>query len=240
MVIADKPLSEMHRVYELLASAIRRGSIRPAESLNIADLMTRFGATRNAVRGALSMLAEDGALERAPRRGTHVTARPAAIDLARLRSHRNVAVPLREVFVQSIRAPAIVADRFAISDPEESVLLVERLLGNAGTLCLETSYIRGVAETDGHLLLESGHDTDRTHLPLEEYVREVFDEPLEHVELSVQVTHAYPRVAELLEVEPGTPVFLIERVLNGPSGVLEISFATSEARHSYLLAESTD
>lgn len=232
-----KPLSEAHRVYELLSSAIRRGRVGASDALDVADLMERFGATRNAVRSALAMLAEDGVLERAPRRGTHVTAHLGAVDLGRLRTHRNLALPLREVFVQEVGAPAVVADRFGIGDGGESVLLVERLLGNAGTLCLETTYIRGAGREDAHRFLDAGRDALRTHVPLDEYVREVFDDALVGVDLSVQVTTARPRVAELLELQTGTPVFLIERVLRGPGGVHEISFATSEAQHSYLVLD---
>lgn len=62
------------RVHDLLRAAIRAGEISAGDKLDESSLMRRFSTSRNAVREALRLLAEEGLLTRSPREGTTVVA----------------------------------------------------------------------------------------------------------------------------------------------------------------------
>jgi len=64
-----------------LFTSLRRGALQAQDRLEEEELIPMFSASRNSVRGALKLLAAEGLVTRAPRRGTQVVARPLDVPL---------------------------------------------------------------------------------------------------------------------------------------------------------------
>src|SRR5262249_29570424 len=72
------------RVYELLRSAIRTGYLPAGTQLVEFELVKTLSTSRNALRVALQLLADEGVVERNPRSGTFITSAMVQITLNEL------------------------------------------------------------------------------------------------------------------------------------------------------------
>jgi len=63
------------RVHDLVRASIRSGELKPGDRLDEFTLIRELATSRNAVREALQMLADEGLVTRAPREGTTVVGR---------------------------------------------------------------------------------------------------------------------------------------------------------------------
>ncbi|MBB2900823.1 DNA-binding GntR family transcriptional regulator [Kineococcus radiotolerans] len=79
---------------ELLSARIAAGEFRPGRRLSEAELAERFSVSRNTLREAFRVLAEQGLLEHVPHRGVSVTAPRVAdvLDIYRVRRHLETGV----------------------------------------------------------------------------------------------------------------------------------------------------
>jgi DNA-binding GntR family transcriptional regulator len=97
------------RAYELVRAGLRSGEFSPAASLSELDLMRELGASRNSVRRALQMLADEGLLIRRTKVGT----RPSA--------------PIYSAPIPDVPAPGLLppdaAGRGPDLDPDAGILL---------------------------------------------------------------------------------------------------------------------
>lgn len=96
-IIAQRHTSA-RRAYEQLRASIRSGQLDPESAMSEGDLVAELGASRNSVRRALQMLAEQGVVSRGVKVGTRSNAPiydiPAG-ELQPLRVGRQAAAPSR-------------------------------------------------------------------------------------------------------------------------------------------------
>lgn len=103
----------------LLSTAIAAGEFRPGQRLSEAALAERFAVSRNTLREAFRVLAEQGLLEHVPHRGVSVTAPSVAdvLDIYRVRRHLEAGVLARA----DARHPATDRMRAAVRAAGEAV-----------------------------------------------------------------------------------------------------------------------
>ncbi|NAZ82713.1 GntR family transcriptional regulator [Kineococcus sp. R8] len=101
---------------EQLSARIAAGEFRPGRRLSEAELAERFSVSRNTLREAFRVLAEQGLLEHVPHRGVSVTAPRVAdvLDIYRVRRHLEAGVLARA----DPRHPATVQVRAAVEAAE--------------------------------------------------------------------------------------------------------------------------
>lgn len=202
----------VRQLRDVLRADILSGRHEPGERLpSEYELMAMLGASRTAVRGALDLLREEGLIERVPGVGTSVVSAKASHGLDRLLGlaesfgEGSARIENEVVSASLIPAPRLVADRLRL-DVGDEVVLIERLRHLDGRpLSLDTSYLP--ADIGGPLL-----DVDlRTN-----DVFVVLDGPLGHrlgaAHVSIEAVRADASVAHLLELPPGSPLLMVERL----------------------------
>ena len=181
-----------------------------------AELAADFAVSRNTVRQALDLLRAEGLIERTPGVGTRTLGGKFehSIDhlagLAEtLAGHDDVH---NQVRVKSlIPAPASVAARLGINagDP---VVYVERLrLAGGWPISLDLTYL--VADLGEPLL-----DQDLAGRDIFALIEGQLDQPLGGAEVALEATRADEHSAEILDVRPGAPLLLLERLTHTADG----------------------
>jgi GntR family transcriptional regulator len=210
-------------IRDLLRNEIRSGvhgrGLLPTE----AELALRFGSTRNALRDALDLLRTEGLIERVPGAGTFVLKANVVQHIDRLEGlaesqengHRRVSVKVLDAGL--LVASDAVASRLEVPTGSDVLFLERRLCLDNEPVSVWSSYLPADL-ADGLVAADLSLD---------------FYELLEH-RLGVKVgtaewvtaaTLADESVAEILEVQPGAAVLLIERLMRHVSGrPLEFGF----------------
>ncbi|MCP2316703.1 GntR family transcriptional regulator [Nocardia amikacinitolerans] len=205
------------RVRDILRARIRSGVYGnlplPSESQLAAD----FDTSRNIVRDALTLLRDEGLVDRVPGAGTFVVADKAVQGLDRLRglaetfetgSDRVVnTVLLAEV----VPATPIVAERLEL-EPGTPVVALERVRHLDGApLSLDASYL--TADVGAPLL-----QCDLTGCDVFGLLEAELGLPLGSAAVSIEAVAADATVAGLLAVRPGSPLLFLERLTYTDSG----------------------
>ncbi|MDA8393183.1 MAG: GntR family transcriptional regulator [Actinomycetota bacterium] len=185
----------------------------PAE----AELSRQYEVSRNAVREALDLLRAEGLVDRKPGVGTFVVG-------AKLRQRLDYLEGLAEsvggqmVEVHNsvlawgeVKPPVFVAQRLGLEE-RDRVLFVERLRHAADVpLSLDTSYLR--LEVAPALVQDNltGHDVFSL---VERYV----GSSLGWADLTMEAVTADTGTATLLQVKPGSPLLLVQRLTHLEDG----------------------
>ncbi|GGG21245.1 hypothetical protein GCM10007304_38860 [Rhodococcoides trifolii] len=231
---ADKFVTSPRRVYELIRAGIRRGTMPHDQTLSEQHLIESLGATRNAVRKALQMLAEDGVLVRARRAGTSVVHDIVAVHDGEVGPRAWAGTPdegrltVDTLEISRISAPAVL-QRLLGADTD-SVLLLEQL----GRMGGQPLYLRvGYCMTDATAeefsqLIESNH----TEFPPISVVHErLFGSAYGGSDYVVEAISCQERAAELLDMPVGAPVLLRELITRNSAG------APSELSYTHFRAD---
>jgi len=195
-VDAVEPL-KARRIYLLLRERIQNGELEPGSRLpGELSIAAEFGISRVTVRRALDTLANDGLIDRRPGSGTFVregnSAQPIVADLSNVLSH----------LVEMGRRTGVRLLSFAYVNPPESV---------AGSLGLEPGE-RTQRSIRVRLIDGAPFSYLVTHVP--ERIGVTYSEASQ----SISATLAGPDVAEALELEIGSPLLSLTRVVWDPSG----------------------
>ncbi|BCJ33573.1 GntR family transcriptional regulator [Actinocatenispora thailandica] len=196
---------QARRVADVLRQHALSGGYRDGRLPDEATLIRDFGASRNAVRAALALLAAEGLVERRRGVGTVVVGRRHSHPLDRLTGLAETLGDAGEVrnevrVAEVIAAPAAIAAR--LGDP---VLHLERLRHLAGRpLSLDSSYL--AADVGRQLLARDLAGRDVFGL-----IEEITGQPLGAAEVTVAPAVADADTAALLAVPAGAPLFAIER-----------------------------
>ncbi|CAO5246591.1 GntR family transcriptional regulator [Frankia sp. AgKG'84/4] len=208
------------RAYELIRASLRAGELEP-DALAENRLIDSLGISRNSVRRALSMLAEEGLLSRAPRRGTAVSHQiwqipagevlPPEISDAQ-QWHR---LQIEELAHCAVPATAGLRDRLEISDPD--VLMTEQLFRLDGVpVFVRTGYVPMLMGAERYFAEVVA--IDRRPLSYGPLFRRLFGAPLGTAETVVEAVPCEERTARLLGVEKGSPALLREVLVRDRSG----------------------
>lgn len=220
--LADARRSRADRARQI-ADVLRRqvllgafaGGLLPGE----ARLAEEFGASRNAVRDALAILAAEGLVTRVQGTGTVVSG-PAACErqvrhgLDRL---RGLAETLREhgEVVNEVRAAGMVTPPPAVAErlrpdhdcePPQTVVYVERLRRlNGLPLSLDLTYL---APDVGAPLLGA----DLAHNDIFALIEATTGSRLAGGSVTIEAVSADPHTAAVLETPPGAALLMVERL----------------------------
>lgn len=187
------------------------GGMLPGE----ADLATEFGASRNAIRAALSILRAEGLLVRVQGTGTIVIARKYQHGLDRLVGLAETLGEHGEV-VNEVRAaglvspPPAVAERLQVTSGD--VVYLERLRRlNGLPLSLDLTYL---APDIGRLVLSEDLERNDVFALIERRT----GHSLGHASLTVEAISADPHSAAVLEAPPGAALLMVERLAHLADG----------------------
>ncbi|AQA05218.1 hypothetical protein BVC93_25645 [Mycobacterium sp. MS1601] len=225
---APSPLqTSSRRVYELLRSAIRTGYLPAGTQLVEFELVKTLSTSRNALRVALQLLADEGVVERNPRSGTFITSAMVQITLneldpdARVRTSGRIAdLPPTELFDEQLLdervIPASPYIRRRMCTDDEFVLMHERLISVRG----EPHHV-----WLGYVSADVDYATVRPNGDRESIFLERFGVEYSHAEESVEAVPCDPRTSSLLRVAPGSPILLCETLMYDVDGrIRELRF----------------
>lgn len=231
------------RAYEILRSAIRTGYLPAGQQLVEHELAKSLSTSRNALRVALQLLAEEGVVERNPRSGTIITAALVEINLDELDAGLRVRPAGRMAGISP-------TDVFEEQELDEQVLptspyIRQRMRTDAPVIRMHERLIsvRGEphhvwaayvsADIDYSLVRPNG---DRVAI-----FKERFGVEFGHAEDSLEAVSCELRTSRLLQVPPGSPVLLLEtRMFDVDDRVRELRFRyTRGDRVSYRVDHRT-
>ena len=215
------------RVYELLRSAIRTGYFPAGAQLVEFELAKALSTSRNALRVALQLLAEEGVVERNPRSGTIITSAMVQITLnemepdARTQTSGRIAdLPPTDVFDEELLDERVIPTspyiRRRMQTDEEFVLMHERLISVRG----EPHHV-----WIGYVSADVDYATVRPNGEREPIFFERFGVEYSHAEDSVEAVPCELRTSRLLQVAPGSPILLCETLMYDVTGrIRELRF----------------
>lgn len=196
------------RVHMLLRAAIGAGMLRLREHLVEADLIHEYGASRQAVRHAMALLAGEGLVSRAVGVGTVVVGGISEIALtdagfapgAGIRPDRISVATLDE---RAVPSSTLLRQLLATDEPE--LRMAEHLIRlDSEPLCVFTAYssLAFPARTAG--MVEGG---------LASTFRAAYGTTLRRVESTVHAVSSDATTCNLLGVPIGSPILCRERIL---------------------------
>lgn len=198
---------EVRRLRDLLRAAIAGGRFLEGRLPGEGELMVGFGASRSAVRGALSLLHEEGLLR--------PLAAPGTYRAVRHRRMRSGAVPT------AAGVHTRLLDRAGIAAPAP---LAAWLGVPAGAPCLRIEFVSAVDGTpsavETHYVLQP-EAAELLGIPMRDGWQTLLEDAgLGRGRTETEVDHlpADPSVAELLGVRPGSPVLAVEQTATDPGG----------------------
>lgn len=199
------------RIRDLLRAQILAGVYTGRALPPETDVARDLRVSRNVIRDAFCLLREEGLIDRIPGAGTFVVSAKATQGLDRLRGLAESfdglpgRVTNRVLLAEIVSASPPVAERLLVEEGSPVVALERVRLLDDVPLSLDTSYLPA--------------DRGRKLLHLDLVGRDVFglleDEigiPLSAAALSIEAVAADAPVAAALEIAPGSPLLLLERL----------------------------
>ena len=225
--------SSTFRVYELLRAGLRDGSISGQEQLSEHVLVKTYGASRNSVRRALQMLADQGLVSRERRTGTNVTHEftPVLVGEIGPRAWTGTSYAGRLV-VDTIACTQITLSpelRRRMATDSDQAILIEQV----GSVDGAPHYYRlGYVLTDlsPTALMQVLEELHLSFPPLHEAFERCHGRPFGHTAYSLEAVTAEGDVADHLQVPAGTPTILRELLTTGAddqSGELSFTYFAS-------------
>lgn len=199
------------RVYKSIRNQITEkaydvGAILPPEP----ELEKEFGVSRTTVRKAVDMLVREGFLSVRQGFGTQVISRKAVQNLNRFSSvseslaQKGGCIELRSCYIEKVTAPEKIAGLLGIS-ARTPLICIHRI---------KTSDKKPVSITTNYILeqLVPGIDMDARIDHLYEYLKEHFDIAYTGCRDTIRASNASFEQSQLLEIEPKTALFNVQRV----------------------------
>jgi GntR family transcriptional regulator len=224
---AAPQLSSPRRAYELIRASIRSGSVGPGDPLLEHVLVRALGTSRNSVRKALQILAEEGVVTREVRDGTRVRRGISmfAVDAMvppEMLDRDGQPYRIEKMYRGTVTAPEIVQTRLGVTNTD--VLMIEYL----AILGQDPLYVRTIyfplAEDNKQFLDQAGALIDHP-VALEESFAALHHTPMGLVEATLEAVPCEGRTATLLGVCVGAPVLLHELALLDTHGLVrEVSY----------------
>ncbi len=212
MTVLTGPAPKYHQLAEILRRKILDGDYAPDEQLPTeAALCRTFNASRGTVRKALDMLTRQGFIRREQGRGTFVNPQASQHSYFTLtsfnedmrRQHRQPGT--RVLYAAIVPATADIARHLGIGT-DDPVLCIRRLrLADGTPVVYETRYL---AQSLCPQLL----DYDLENLSVHDLLVHTCNLPLIRTVHTLEAHILTPDEAELLQTEPGSPAFLVDRL----------------------------
>ena len=196
------------RLYGLLRSSIRQGHIPHLTHLVEDQLVIDYKMSRNAVRRALSLLAEDGLVSRGPRHGTVVVGAIASLALDDPRGEDPERVASYNIVTNeegAVPVTALLAEK--LQTDADTIHMCERICYRFGQpYSVHTTYWHTLGSTIRPSI------TDFPGRGFHELFADFYGVELGRVDYSVESVTCDETTARALDVELGTALIFLERV----------------------------
>jgi len=207
----DSPLPLYYQICQILRGELAQGNYPLGSSLpSESELIKRFQVSRTTVRKALDELALEGLIHRAQGRGTFVLGFRIEQELTALTGFVEDMLELgyrpsaRVVKVEQTLAEGHVAKMLDL-DPGAPVTYIERIrLANDEPISFDVTWL---PQALGDRVAKENLALYPIYSLLEDKIGVLLDRATYQIESAL----AMDEVARVLEIEPGSPIFLIER-----------------------------
>jgi GntR family transcriptional regulator len=199
------------QVEGVLASSIQDGTMASGSQLPTEDsLIERFAVSRTTIRTAIQHLASRGLVEVRRGKGTFVRSPKLTANLTELSGfvedmealgHRATA---RVIATQALAASADVAGHLALPTGAPVVRIERVRLANGVPLSFDETYL---PRAIGEQIITNDLETQ----PIFSLLEQKYDIPLHEADYRLEAVAATERVAAVLAIAAGSPIFLIER-----------------------------
>ncbi|CAG4902597.1 GntR family transcriptional regulator [Paraburkholderia gardini] len=208
---AESALPLYAQLEEILSQRINAGELNPGDQLPAEDqLVSEFEVSRTTVRTTIQNLARRGMVEIRRGKGTFVAQPKIATSLAGLTGfvedmHALGRRPTARLLgYQIVPADETVATKLKV-DVGTSVMYIRRVrLANDIALCYDETYL---PRDLGEKVIADNLETE----PIFTLLELKYQTPLSEAEYRLEAISADSKVAEVLNIEVGSPIFFIER-----------------------------
>jgi GntR family transcriptional regulator len=211
MIDTHNSLPLYAQVERALATEIERGDLPTGAQIPTEDqLIDRFGVSRITVRTAIRHLVQRGLVEIRRGKGTFVAQPKIDQDLTELRGFAEDMAAIgrsassRLISSEIVPATSFVAAKLRVPEGSNVVQIRRVRLGDAQPLTLDVTW----------LPLQIGLGVMQHDLvanPIFPLLEEQFGIPLKEANIVLDAIAADDELADILEIEPGSPIFRIER-----------------------------
>ena len=203
-----------YQLANILRERINSGELKAHEPIpSERQLEEIYSVSRTTIRQAIDLLVRQGYLYREHGRGTFVSPQKLQKTVSELTSFsedmkRRGLVPGQKIIdIGIVQAPAEVLQRLELPADQRDILRIERLrLGDNKPMGLQTSYL---VMPEGQMV--SRMDVEK-YGSIYQMMQEKFHLIPTEADETLEVTVATPYEAELLQVDPGSPLLLSERI----------------------------
>lgn len=213
-----KPVPKYYQIYEELVEQIRSGKYREGELFpGDTELVKLYNVSRGTIREALKLLFQQGYLVREQGKGTFVTYRRIQQDPDQLMGfselmRRNNMKPSAKIIEQEVIDPGPNLIRLMQLKSDAQVVRIIRLrYGDDQPLIIERSFFN-------YELFQPLMDLDLENNSIFDLLYEHTDTRLGDATQRIEAVTSGESEFELLNVEPGTPLLLIKRLIKTREG----------------------
>ncbi|MBN2045305.1 MAG: GntR family transcriptional regulator [Anaerolineales bacterium] len=201
-----------YQLYEILLNRIKDGTWQPDDLLpSEAELVDQYDLSRATVRQAFDMLVNQGWVFRRRGQGTFVSRPTIEQNLSRIVSfwedmqQRGLEPGTKVMAREIIPASEDLAEELQVTPGEELASIVRLRLADGEPMSVEYSYL--VHQNCLGIL-----DQDYANNSLRQMLRDQFNINLVYARQRIRAVPASEQLAELLDIEPNSPLLHIERV----------------------------
>jgi GntR family transcriptional regulator len=210
MIQKDSPIPIYYQLQEQLKEMIENEELDPGTPLpSEREMAEKYEISRMTVRQAVTNLVNEGLLTRSKGRGTFVAEEKIEQTLMKLTSFsedmraRGIEPGSKLISFEEVQADANTAKHLSIP-PDTHVFQISRLrFGDGEPMALEVSYLvkdRLPEDTVNHL-----------ENSLYDYIEQQLGLAIDRARQTIEPSFATSREAELLTIDEGSPVLLLER-----------------------------
>jgi GntR family transcriptional regulator len=212
MHLQPGPVPRYHQLKEILEKRIQSGEFQPGDQFPTEeDLCQEYGLSRGTVRRAINILADEGRLRREQGRGTFVTQSSLSpvffrlADFAEDMQRRGLVPSTRVLRLRLMPASEEIAGRLQIPVGEEVIESTRLRLANGRPMAYEVRYL-------AHKLCPQLMVDDLERESVHSLLIDKYNIPLIRACHTIEARVLSEEEARLLEVEPGSAGFFVDRV----------------------------
>ncbi|MCF6334569.1 MAG: GntR family transcriptional regulator [Spirochaetales bacterium] len=210
-ITKSNPTPLYYQICEIIRDEIATLSLQPGELLpSETELIKRFNVSRATVRKALDALAAEGVVYRLQGKGTFVSDKRIGQELTALTGFVEDMLELgftpssQLLKTDQVAASSIVAKQLNLS-PGDMVTYIERLrLADNIPLSFDTTWL---PDSIGQKIVSN----DLNIYPIYSLLEDKYNIILDEANYKVDASTAEGEIADLLQIQPGDPIFVITR-----------------------------
>lgn len=213
-----KPIPKYYQIYEELVDEIRNGKFQEGDLFpSDTELVQRYYVSRGTIREALKLLFQQGYLVREQGKGTFVTYRriqqnpDKLMGFSELMRHNNLKPSAKIVEKEIITAEPNLRQLMNLEEGQKVVRIIRLRYGDDQPLIIERSFFN-------YQYFEPLMDQDLESNSIFDLLYELTDTRLGNANQRIEAMISGESEAELLNVELGTPLLLIKRLIKTAEG----------------------